>query len=46
MYSCCRSDCYAVGLTLGPVAILNQNSIFEIASKNYKFCIDLELILC
>ena len=32
MYSCYRSDCYAVGLNLAAALILNQNPFFEIAS--------------
>ena len=36
-YACCRSDCYAVGLKLGPAAKLNQNLFFEMASTEISF---------
>ena len=34
MYSCCRSDCFAVGLNLASALIVNQNPFFEKASRS------------
>jgi len=42
-YACYRSDCYAVGLKLGPALILNQNPFFEMASTTWYILCQLTL---